>query len=68
MRWDRCGGLFLMMLATDVVTGLIEGAIVANMNMEGGGEEARASRPPSAAVAEAGFDWQPPPLLKVGAA
>jgi hypothetical protein len=61
MRWDRCGAYFLIMLATDVVTSLIEGAIIANM---GGEEEARASRPPAAAVAAAGFDWQPPQLLK----
>ena len=68
MRWDQCGGYFLMMLATNVISNLVMWALQASGM--GGEEEAFAPPPPPppAAVAEAGFDWQPPSLLKAGAA
>ena len=64
MHWDTCGGYFLMSVAADVVSNLVMYCIEAGMG--GGEEEAFVPQPPPAAVAQAGFDWQPPPLLKAG--
>jgi hypothetical protein len=66
MRWDQCGGYFLMMVATNVVSNLVMWAIQAGAGM-GGEEEARVPPPPPpppAAIARADFVWPHPALLK----
>lgn len=65
MHWDTCGGFFLMSVAADVVSNLVAYCLQAGLGMD---EEVFIPRPPPAAVAQAGFDWQHPPLLKSAAA
>ena len=67
MHWDTCGGYFLMSVAADVVSNLVAFCLQAGLGMMKD-EEAFVPTPPPTAVAQAGFDWQQPPLLKTIAA
>jgi hypothetical protein len=66
MHWDSCGGYFLMSVASDVVANLVMYCLQAGLGMDE--PDAFIPRPPPASVAQAGFDYQPPPLLKSTAA
>ena len=66
MRWDQCGGYFLMMVATNVVANLVMWSIQAGFGMDE--EEAYVPPPPPPAVARSDFDWAWPALLKSQAA
>jgi hypothetical protein len=59
MRWDRCGGFVLTLVATNVVCNLIMWALEAGLGED---EDARARRP--VAVAFAGFDCDRPAFLR----
>jgi hypothetical protein len=61
-HWDQCGGYFLMALATNLVTKLVDFAMQAGLGAEE--EDAYRVDPLPPAVAKAGFDYYPIPLRK----
>ena len=62
MHWDQCGTYFLMVLASNLVRGIVEFALQSQLEAE---EEAYRLEPPPAAVAHVDFDYYPVPLRKL---
>ena len=62
MRWDRCGGYFVIFWVTNVIAGVA--GMGMQFMMEGEEDARRKSGPPAAVVISHNHAWQSPPLQR----